>query len=55
MPGITGLTQVSGRKNLHLDEMIRLDIYYIENWSPWLDLQILLKTLPAVCLGRGAY
>jgi len=55
LPGITGLTQVSGRKNLSLDEMVRLDIYYIENWSPWLDVQILLRTLPAVLVGRGAY
>ncbi len=55
LPGVTGLTQVSGRKDLSLDEMVRLDIYYIENWSPWLDLQILLKTVPAVLLGRGAY
>ena len=38
LPGITGLTQVSGRKNLSLDEMVRLDIYYIENWSPWQDV-----------------
>jgi exopolysaccharide biosynthesis polyprenyl glycosylphosphotransferase len=55
LPGITGLTQVSGRKNLSLDEMVRLDIYYIENWSPWQDMQILLKTLPAILGGRGAY
>ena len=55
LPGITGLTQVSGRKNLSLDEMGRLDIYYIENWSPWQDVQILLKTLPAILVGRGAY
>ena len=55
LPGITGLTQVSGRKNLSLDEMVKLDIYYIEKWSPWLDIQILLKTLPAIVTGRGAY
>jgi exopolysaccharide biosynthesis polyprenyl glycosylphosphotransferase len=55
LPGITGLTQVSGRKNLSLDEMVRLDIYYIENWSPWLDMQILIKTVPAILVGRGAY
>ncbi len=51
LPGITGLTQVSGRRNLSLDEMARLDIYYIENWSPVLDLQILLKTIPIVLKG----
>ncbi len=55
LPGITGLTQVRGRKDLSLDEMVRLDIYYIENWSPFLDLQILLKTVPAVFGGKGAY
>ena len=55
LPGITGLTQVSGRKNLSLDEMVRLDIYYIESWTPWLDLKILLKTIPTVLGGRGAY
>jgi exopolysaccharide biosynthesis polyprenyl glycosylphosphotransferase len=55
LPGITGLTQISGRKNLSLDEMVRLDIYYIENWSPWQDVQILLRTLPAILGGRGAY
>jgi exopolysaccharide biosynthesis polyprenyl glycosylphosphotransferase len=55
LPGITGLTQISGRKNLILDEMVRLDVYYIESWSPWLDLKILLKTVPTVLGGRGAY
>ncbi|MEE2873355.1 MAG: sugar transferase [Candidatus Latescibacterota bacterium] len=55
LPGMTGLTQVRGRKALSLDEMVRLDIYYIENWSPIFDLQILVKTIPAVFLGKGAY
>lgn len=55
LPGISGLTQVSGRRDLSLDEMVRRDIYYIENWSPWLDLEILLKTIPAILGGRGAY
>ncbi len=55
LPGVTGLTQISGRKDLSLDEMVRLDIYYIENWSPWQDLQILLKTVPAILWGKGAY
>jgi lipopolysaccharide/colanic/teichoic acid biosynthesis glycosyltransferase len=50
-PGLTGLWQVSGRNRLHFEEMVRLDIYYIENWSILLDLKILLKT-PAVML-RG--
>ena len=55
LPGVTGLTQVSGRKDLTLDEMVRLDIYYIENWSPLLDVQLLLRTVPEVLLRRGAY
>ncbi len=55
LPGMTGLTQIRGRKDLSLDEMVRLDIYYIENWSPLVDLQILLKTAPAVLWGKGAY
>jgi len=54
-PGLTGLWQINGRSNLSFDEMVRLDLYYAENWSPWLDTRILLRTLPAVLLGRGAY
>lgn len=53
--GMTGLWQVSGRSELTFDEMVLLDIYYIEHWSPWLDLQILLRTVPKVLLGEGAY
>jgi exopolysaccharide biosynthesis polyprenyl glycosylphosphotransferase len=54
-PGLTGLWQVSGRSNLSFDEMVRLDLYYAEHWSPWLDIKIVLRTLPAVITGRGAY
>lgn len=54
-PGMTGLWQVSGRSDLSFDQMVRLDLYYAENWSPWLDLKILLRTVPAVIFGRGAY
>ncbi len=54
-PGATGLWQVSGRSELTFDEMVMLDIYYIENWSPWLDLWILLRTIPTVLTARGAY
>ena len=54
-PGITGLWQVSGRSNLTFDEMVLLDIFYIENWSPFLDLRILLRSVPAVLFGSGAY
>jgi exopolysaccharide biosynthesis polyprenyl glycosylphosphotransferase len=53
--GVTGLWQVSGRNLLTFEEMVRLDIYYIENWSLWLDLKLLLKTIPVVVLMRGAY
>ncbi len=54
-PGITGLWQVSGRSELSFDEMVMLDIYYIENWSLGLDLQILARTGPAVVVGSGAF
>jgi lipopolysaccharide/colanic/teichoic acid biosynthesis glycosyltransferase len=54
-PGLTGLWQVNGRSNLTFDEMVRLDLYYAENWSPWLDIKIALRTIPAVIFGRGAY
>ena len=55
LPGITGLWQISGRSNLGFDDLVRLDFYYLENWSIWLDISILLKTVPAVLRGRGAY
>lgn len=54
-PGLTGLWQVNGRSHLSFDEMVRLDLYYAENWSPWLDTKILLRTIPAVLAGRGAW
>lgn len=54
-PGITGLWQVSGRSELSFEEWVRLDAYYIENWSLWLDFQIFLKTIWVVIRGRGAY
>ena len=53
-PGITGLWQVSGRNRLTFEEMVKIDLYYIENWSLWLDLKIILLTLPAVLRGDGA-
>jgi exopolysaccharide biosynthesis polyprenyl glycosylphosphotransferase len=55
LPGMTGLWQVSGRIDLSFDDLVRLDFYYIENWSIWLDITILAKTLPAVLARRGAY
>jgi exopolysaccharide biosynthesis polyprenyl glycosylphosphotransferase len=54
-PGITGLWQVSGRSDLTFDEMVMLDIYYGENWSLSTDLQILLRTIPQLFFGDGAY
>ena len=53
-PGITGLWQVSGRNRLTFDEMVRVDIYYIENWSLLLDVKIIFLTLPAMIRGDGA-
>jgi exopolysaccharide biosynthesis polyprenyl glycosylphosphotransferase len=54
-PGLTGLWQVSGRSEIPFDEMALLDIWYIENWSIGLDLKILVRTVPAVVFGYGAY
>lgn len=54
-PGITGLWQVSGRSELSFEEWVKLDSYYIENWSLWLDFQIFLKTIWVVLRGFGAY
>ena len=54
-PGLTGLWQVSGRSELSFDEMVLLDLYYIEHWSPMLDVQIMLRTFPKMVTGEGAY
>jgi exopolysaccharide biosynthesis polyprenyl glycosylphosphotransferase len=54
-PGITGLWQVSGRSELSFDDCVRLDLFYIENWSIAYDLYIVAKTLPALISSRGAY
>lgn len=53
-PGVTGLAQISGRSDLNFDEEARLDIYYIEHWSPWLDLKILFRTPWAVLTAKSA-
>jgi len=55
LPGITGLWQVSGRAELDFDDLVRLDFLYLERWSIGLDLSILIKTVPAVLLRRGAF
>jgi len=53
--GITGLWQISGRSELNFEEMTRLDLYYIQNWSIAMDIIIILKTIPAVLFSKGAY
>ena len=53
-PGITCLWQVSGRNQIDFDRWMALDLEYIDNWSLWLDLKILARTVPVVLLGRGA-
>jgi len=55
LPGITGLWQINGRSNAKFDELVSYDMYYLENWSLWLDFQILLKTIPVVLSSKGAY
>lgn len=54
LPGITGLWQVKGRGRVSFTEMIRMDITYVRNQSPWFDIKLLLSTIPAVLSGRGA-
>jgi len=54
-PGITGSMQVSGRGDLSLEERLKLELSYIENYSLWEDIKILLKTIPAILSSRGAY
>jgi exopolysaccharide biosynthesis polyprenyl glycosylphosphotransferase len=55
LPGMTGYWQTSGRSDLSFEEMVRLDLYYIENWSLSFDLKVILKTLGAVFRREGAY
>jgi exopolysaccharide biosynthesis polyprenyl glycosylphosphotransferase len=54
-PGMTGLWQVSGRSEVPFNDMVRLDLHYVRNWSFGLDLEIMLRTIPAVVANRGAY
>ena len=54
-PGVTGLWQVSGRSDLSWEDTVRLDLYYVDNWSIIQDLSILAKTAGAVLGSRGAY
>ena len=55
LPGITGIWQVSGRSDISYEERVRLDMYYVRNWSIWLDFQLLFQTIPAVLKAKGAY
>jgi exopolysaccharide biosynthesis polyprenyl glycosylphosphotransferase len=55
LPGMTGLWQVSGRSEVPFNDMIRLDLHYVRNWSFGLDLEIMLRTIPAVLVNHGAY
>jgi lipopolysaccharide/colanic/teichoic acid biosynthesis glycosyltransferase len=55
VPGMTGYWQISGRSNLSFEEMIQLDLYYIENWSLSFDVSIILRTISAVLRREGAY
>ena len=55
VPGLTGLWQVSGRSSVSFEEMVRLDVRYINEWTPMLDLKIILKTIPVVLKGTGGY
>ena len=54
-PGITGPWQVSGRSDISYKERVQIDMYYVRNWTIWLDLKILVETIPAVLKSRGAY
>jgi exopolysaccharide biosynthesis polyprenyl glycosylphosphotransferase len=54
-PGLTGLWQVSGRSDVPYEERVRLDMFYIRNYSLWLDLQLIFRTIPVVLSGKGAY
>lgn len=55
VPGITGLWQVSGRNDVSYEQRVQLDVQYCSEWSAWLDLTIVLRTIPAVLKGKGAY
>ena len=54
-PGVTGMWQVSGRSDATFEEYVRLDLYYVDNWSLWADAAIVAKTVPSMLARRGAY
>ena len=53
LPGITGLWQVNGKNTISFEEMVKLDIHYLRNWSLWLDIKIIFRTIPAMLKGGG--
>jgi lipopolysaccharide/colanic/teichoic acid biosynthesis glycosyltransferase len=53
-PGLTCLWQIRGRNKIAFDQWMKLDLQYIDSWSLWLDLRILLRTIPVVLIGWGA-
>ena len=54
-PGLTGMWQVSGRSEItNFDDVVALDLSYIDNWSLWLDIKIILKTVEVIFTGKGA-
>ena len=55
LPGITGYWQVSGRNDVSFQERVSMDIWYVQNWSVWLDILYLAKTFQVVFVGKGAY
>ena len=55
LPGITGLWQVSGRSDISSEQRFALDMYYIEHWSLGLDMEIIMRTVPAMLSAKGAY
>ena len=55
MPGMTGMWQISGRNDLSYEERVGLDVYYVQNWSIWLDIHILMNTVQVILRGQGAY
>jgi lipopolysaccharide/colanic/teichoic acid biosynthesis glycosyltransferase len=54
-PGLTCLWQVNGRRDVKFDDWMKMDLEYLDDWSLWLDIKILIKTVPAIFLGTGAY
>ena len=54
-PGMTGYWQVNGRSDTSYDERVTMDRFYVTNWTPWLDMVIMIQTIRVVLVGKGAY